>query len=152
MKPDESVVLICERREVDELTRGLIRIGIDDVVGWATAASVEAVTAETRTATPEIGPDGLDAAVARGATLLDVRFAAEHEHVSIDGGFLLPYTRLRERMRDVPEGDLVVMCGGGVRSAMACGMLERAGRTVTNLRGGMQAVTAHQRRMATSGG
>ena len=152
VKPDEPVVLICERREVDALARGLIRIGIDDVVGWATPASLEALLAETATVTSEIGPGELDATLAGGATLLDVRFASEHEQMSIDGGVLLPYTRLLDRLCDVPTGDLVVMCAGGIRSSMACGMLERAGHTVTNLRGGMQAVTAHQRRMATSGG
>ena len=140
VKPDEPVVLICEPGEVAALTRGLIRIGIDDVVGWAAPASLEAVLAESSRVTAEIQPDELDAMLDKGATLLDVRFEAEHAEVSIEGSVLVPYTRLRERLSDVPEGDLLVMCAGGVRSAMACGMLERAGYAVTNLRGGMQAV------------
>jgi hydroxyacylglutathione hydrolase len=150
LKSDDSVVLICEQDEVETLTRVLVRIGIDDVAGWASPTTLEQFIADTAIRTPEITADALEATLAGGASLLDVRFVPEHENASIEGGVLVPYTRLRERLAEVPEGDLVVMCAGGVRSAMACGMLERAGRTVTNVRGGMQAVMAHQRRMATS--
>ncbi|MCH2136720.1 MAG: MBL fold metallo-hydrolase [Phycisphaerales bacterium] len=150
--PDEPIVLICNPHEVESFTRGLIRIGLDKVCGWATPDTLaQAMEQASPTATDQINPDALDASLQSGATLLDVRSTAEHANVSIDGSTLVPHTRLLERLADVPAVDLLVMCAGGVRSAMACGMLERAGHRVTNVNGGMQAWLMHQRRMATSG-
>jgi len=152
IRPDEPVVLICQPLEVDQLTRGLVRIGVDNVEAWASPASLDGILSAAAATTPQIGPDELEVMLSGGAALLDVRSSAEHAAVSIDGGTLIPHTRLLERLDDVPSGDLLVMCAGGIRSAMACSMLERAGHVVTNLRGGMHGWQMHQRRLASSGG
>ena len=143
VSPDEPVVLVCEPHEVNALTRGLVRIGLDHVVGWVTPNDMTTAAADGAT-TDEIEPGELAACMAEGRRLLDVRSNAEHDTCAIEGDTLVPHTRLAAHMDKVPAGDLLVMCAGGVRSAMACSMLERAGHNVTNVRGGISAVLRHQ--------
>ncbi len=148
VQPQEPVVLICEAHEVDAITRALVRIGLDNVVGWADAATMHAALQQRSATTREISVGEVASAMA-DASLLDVRSTAEHEAASIDGGMLVPHTRLLERMDQVPDGDLLVLCAGGVRSAMACSLLERAGYTVTNIAGGMHAYQRHLQHAGT---
>ena len=70
---------------------------------------------------------------------------AVHDHGELDGCLHL-VTAL------VPDGDLLVMCAGGVRSAMTCSLLERAGHRVVNLHGGMHGWQLFHQRLASSRG
>ena len=152
IEPAEPIVLICKRIEVDALTRALVRIGIDDIYGWASAASLEPVLAESFAATPEVEPGALEDMLAKGFTLLDVRSSVEHAAASIEGSTLMPHTRIKAHLDEVPDGDLLVMCAGGVRSAMTCSLLERSGHQVVNLQGGMHGWQMFQQRLASSRG
>lgn len=78
----------------------------------------------------------LDAAVAAGATVVDVRTPAEFEAGSIPGAMLIPVDELRERVDELPEGPLVVHCAVGVRGHTACRLLTQLGRDAVNLDGG----------------
>lgn len=75
---------------------------------------------------------------------LDVR---EREEVTaspmglVPGSTVIPLSELRDRVGEIP-GDLpiICICPAGARSAVAAGILEKAGRTrVANLRGGLLA-------------
>lgn len=78
----------------------------------------------------------LDAAVAAGATVVDVRTPAEFEAGSIPGAMLIPVDELRERVDELPDGPLVVHCAVGVRGHTACRLLTQLGRDAVNLDGG----------------
>ena len=85
----------------------------------------------------------LDAAIADGATVVDVRTPAEHEANAIPGSVLIPLDELRDRLAEVPAGDLVVHCAVGLRGYLATRILEqqRDGRgwgRVRNLDGGLK--------------
>ena len=85
----------------------------------------------------------LDAAVAAGATVVDVRTRSEHRAAAIPGSVLIPLDELRGRLSEVPSGDLVVHCAVGLRGYLATRILEqhREGRDwgrVRNLDGGMR--------------
>lgn len=85
----------------------------------------------------------LDAAIADGATVVDVRTPAEHEANAIPGSVLIPLDELRDRLAEVPAGDLVVHCAVGLRGYVATRILEqqRDGRgwgRVRNLDGGLK--------------
>ena len=85
----------------------------------------------------------LDAAVAAGATVVDVRNPEEQaETGAIPGSVLLPLDALRDRLDEVPSGDLIVHCAMGLRGYLASRILEqhRAGRDwgrIFNLDGGL---------------
>ncbi|MFT3875864.1 MAG: FAD-dependent oxidoreductase [Propioniciclava sp.] len=78
----------------------------------------------------------LDAAVAAGATVLDVRTPGEHARGSIPGAILVGVDDLRTRAADLPAGPLVVHCAVGVRGHTAARLLTQLGRDAVNLDGG----------------
>lgn len=82
-------------------------------------------------------------AAGEGLTILDVREPHEFARGHIPGALLVPLGRLEgslgELRRRVREGDVVVVCRSGNRSAAACRVLREAGIAAWNLRGGMLA-------------
>ncbi|MBS2940169.1 FAD-dependent oxidoreductase [Nocardioides sp. J2M5] len=75
-------------------------------------------------------------ALAAGATLLDVRDPAEHEARPIPGAINVPVNELRDRLDELPAGDLVVHCEVGLRGYLATRVLAEHGRSARNLDGG----------------
>jgi hydroxyacylglutathione hydrolase len=143
--PSQSIVLIVDEARVEEAVRDLVRVGLDRVEGYATPAAFEAFAAANPAKiarTPEIDAAAARAAVAgAGAPLvLDVRRSIEFAAGHIPGATNLVHVRLPETMEKLPKGrPILVHCQGGVRSARACALLERAGFNVTNLAGGFAA-------------
>src|SRR5512133_1237681 len=78
-------------------------------------------------------PDPLPA----GVHVLDVREEVEWRHGHIEGATHIPLMELPQRLPDVPEGQVLVVCRVGGRSAQAVGYLARHGLEVVNLDGGM---------------
>ncbi len=84
----------------------------------------------------------LEEARAAGATLVDVRTAAEHAAGAIPGALSIPLDELRERRGELPPGPLVVHCEVGQRGHTAARLLSQPGgagepaREVVNLDGG----------------
>ena len=141
---DTPLLLIGEDAKIEEATRALIRVGLDDVRGWlrggmAAWASAGLPVQHTGQITPKALQQQLE--TPDRPQVLDVRTDAEWrdghlpEALHIMGGYL------RDKTSEVPrDRPLVVMCGSGYRSTIAASVLERAGFThVTNLTGGMQA-------------
>jgi len=84
----------------------------------------------------------LDAAVASGAALIDVRSATEFATGSIPGAINIPLDDLRARHHDLPAGPLIVHCQVGQRGHTATRLLTQLGHDVTNLDGGYLTWTA----------
>ncbi|AZZ42855.1 CoA-disulfide reductase [Acidipropionibacterium jensenii] len=78
----------------------------------------------------------LASAMAGGAGVIDVRTPAEHEKGAIPGSTLIPLDELRERLDDLPDGDLIVHCAAGLRSYVAARILTQHGRRARSLDGG----------------
>ncbi|MCC5784193.1 CoA-disulfide reductase [Kocuria sp. CCUG 69068] len=78
----------------------------------------------------------LDDRLASGATLLDVRTPGEHTAMPIPGGINIELDQLRDRLDEMPEGELVVHCQAGLRGYLAARVLAQHGRDVVNLDGG----------------
>lgn len=75
------------------------------------------------------------------AVLVDVREPNEHKEVRITGAVPLPLAQVKPSALPRHEGKrLVMQCGGGGRSAQACGTLlaENPGLDVYNLEGGIR--------------
>ena len=86
----------------------------------------------------------LDAAVAAGATVIDVRTPGEHAAGSIPGSLLIGVDELRARIDELPAGPLVVHCAVGVRGHTAVRILTQLGREAVNLDGGYKTWAAGQ--------
>ena len=86
--------------------------------------------------TPAIQWHELDAELAAGATLVDVRTAGEYDDGAIPGSVNLPLDEIRERHAELPDGRLVVHCKVGQRGHSAVRLLAQLGYDVVNLDGG----------------
>ena len=86
----------------------------------------------------------LDAAVAAGALLVDVRTPAEHATGHIPGSVNIAVDDLRERVSALPAGPLIVYCAVGQRAHTALMLLTGLGREVASLDGGYRTWVAGQ--------
>ena len=72
--------------------------------------------------------------------VLDVREPSEFQQGHIPGSVLIPLGTLPERLRELPtDRPIVAVCRSGNRSGMATNLLRKAGLTVLNMAGGMNA-------------
>ncbi len=139
----ESIYLIVEPAKVDEAVRDLIRIGLDNIVGWFDASQMEEFTRAggKLVPTPEVSPaDAQRMIESNTAFLLDVRRATEFAEGHIAGATNIAHTRLLARLGAVPKDKhILVNCRSGARSARACSLLQKHGYECTNLAGGFLA-------------
>lgn len=92
---------------------------------------------------PSIDPAAADERVRAGAFLLDVREPDEWEAGRAPAATLIPLGTLGAEVRRLPEeGEIVVVCRSGARSAKATKALREAGYEALNLDGGMKAWAA----------
>ena len=86
--------------------------------------------------TPTLQWHELETALAQGASLIDVRSAAEFAAGAIPGAINISVDELRERLAELPEGELIVHCQVGQRGHIATQLLKGHDRKVRNLDGG----------------
>ncbi|NYD43856.1 rhodanese-like domain-containing protein [Nocardioides panaciterrulae] len=86
---------------------------------------------------PTVSVDGVPDPLPPGLVVLDVREPVEWEHGHIDGALHIPLMQLPQRFSELPEGQALVVCKIGGRSAQAVGYLVQQGIDAVNLDGGM---------------
>lgn len=87
---------------------------------------------------PTVSIDQVPDPLPTGLSIIDVREPVEWAHGRIDGAQHIPLGELMERVAEVPtEGQVLVVCKVGGRSAQATGFLVQNGVEAVNLDGGM---------------
>ncbi len=86
---------------------------------------------------PSISISDLPDPLPAGLSVLDVREDVEWAYGHIAGATHIPLGELPARLEEVPEGQLLVVCKVGGRSAQATMWLAGQGHDVVNLDGGM---------------
>jgi rhodanese-related sulfurtransferase len=86
---------------------------------------------------PTVSISGVPDPLPEGLAVLDVREPLEWEHGHIEGAVHIPLMELPGRLADVPDGQTLVVCKVGARSAQAVGYLSQQGLDVVNLDGGL---------------
>jgi hydroxyacylglutathione hydrolase len=134
------IVLVVEGDHVGEAVRDLVRIGYDNVVGYATPDTLARYVEDggETASIPEITFE--DVAQRRdedGVAVVDVRFASEYAGGHVPGSVNASYTRLPEYAPErLPSGrTLLVHCASGARSAAASAYLAREGYDVAYVNG-----------------
>jgi len=89
------------------------------------------------TGIPTVSMDGVPDPLPDGLAVLDVREPVEWAHGHIEGSQHIPMNELPERLDEVPDGQLLVVCKVGGRSAQVTGWLVQQGRDAVNLDGGL---------------
>lgn len=141
---DTPLLLIGDDSTLEEATRALIRVGLDNVEGFLQGGlSAWSDAGLPMARTPHIAPGELQRQLTAGdrPQVVDVRTDDEWREGHLPGALHIMGGYLPDRVGEVPRNrPLVVMCGSGYRSTIAASVLERAGFTaITNLTGGMKA-------------
>ena len=89
---------------------------------------------------PELSATEVAAGLERGELVaVDVREPAEWDAGHIAGALWIPMGEFVDRVSELPEGRLAIVCRSGSRSGVVADWLERSGIDAVNLAGGMQA-------------
>jgi rhodanese-related sulfurtransferase len=86
---------------------------------------------------PTVAISGVPDPLPEGLAVVDVREPVEWSYGHIEGAIHIPLGELTSRLDEVPEGQTLVVCKVGARSARAVGWLVQQGRDAVNLDGGM---------------
>jgi rhodanese-related sulfurtransferase len=101
---------------------------------------------------PTVVVTGVPDPLPEGLQVLDVREPVEWAHGHIAGATHIPLRDLPARLSEVPEGQTLVVCKVGGRSAQAVGYLVAHGHDAVNLDGGMLEWEAAGRPMVSDTG
>lgn len=131
VRSDEQIYLIVEEEHLDEMVRDLVRIGLDNIAGFAPPSVLE--TMEDLRTTPVIGFREVEAADGNlDFQVLDVRGAAEYQAQHLPGAANIAHTRLLARLDELSaDQQWWVHCASGARAAAASALLEREGFEVS---------------------
>lgn len=88
---------------------------------------------------PEIDIDTFAERRDAGEAVIDVREADEYAEGHVPGAVFVPLSELADRIADVPEGPVLVICKSGARSRNVTEHLIGLGREATNVAGGTMA-------------
>lgn len=89
---------------------------------------------------PEINVEELEAVLADGVTVVDVREPEEYRVARVPGARLIPLAEVPDRLGEIPTDSRVYMiCAKGGRSLAAAEFLRAAGADAVNVTGGTDA-------------
>lgn len=86
---------------------------------------------------PTVTIDQVPDPLPEGLVVLDVREPVEWQYAHIEGAIHMPMATITARHSELPEGQTLVVCKVGGRSAQAVQWLQQQGHDVVNLAGGM---------------
>lgn len=86
---------------------------------------------------PTVTIDGVPQPLPEGVNVLDVREDIEWVHGHIEGALHIPMAELPGRLHELPDGQTLVVCKVGGRSAQVTAYLVNNGHDAVNLAGGM---------------
>src|SRR5690606_7417012 len=140
----EQFILVAEERQIEALTRKLMRIGLDNIYGYIT--DVNDLGIELQKATV-LSMEGFKTCLGKDhVQVVDVRGAAEYEAGHIEGADNLFVGTLRDNLSELSKDkEIIVHCQAGDRAAIAYSILAKNGfKNVKNFLGSMKEWLAGQ--------
>ena len=121
LDPERPVAIAAtDEDEAREAARGLRSVGLLDVAGYVRGAGVETLSL--------VSVDELEALIAAGAEVVDVREKDERDDGYIPGSQNVPYRLIALGANDLPKDrPVVTICDSGARSVIAASMLAAQG-------------------------
>jgi rhodanese-related sulfurtransferase len=124
-----AAVIANDVVEAERAIRGLRSVAFLDFAGYVLGGGAEPGTSTT--------VDGLDALIADGADVVDVREKDERDTGYIPGSRNIPYRLLRIAEADLPtDRPIVTICESGARAAIAASILAARGYDARPVVGG----------------
>jgi hydroxyacylglutathione hydrolase len=133
----EQFILVADEDQMENLTRKLMRIGLDNIYGFI--SDVSSIDMDLQTV-DVIGIDEFKASIAKGeAQIVDVRGLTEYASGHIEGAEHVFVGTLPDNLDKIDRNKPVIIhCQAGDRSALAYSILARNGFTnIKNYSGGM---------------
>jgi hydroxyacylglutathione hydrolase len=139
---DQPFALITPTEQLEEVTRKLIRIGLDHAVGYLPDVTEWAGGGRELVSLPQMSVHELASQIEQGnVVVLDVRNQSEYDAGHIAGALHIFAGYLEQNLDRIPRDRLVaVHCAGGDRSSIATSLLHRYNFSNTvNVTGGINA-------------
>jgi hydroxyacylglutathione hydrolase len=138
-----ALLVLDDPAQLPTVTWHLLRIGYPPPAGWLAGGMFAWRTAARPLARLEQRTVHELAGQLDRVQVLDVRQPAERAAGHIPGSTFITGAELPERLDEVPDGPVAVVCGSGYRSSVSASLLAADGRDdAVNVLGGMSAWTA----------
>lgn len=137
---DEPFILVAEESRLEDLSRKLMRIGLDNIFGYVDGVADWTETGHQLEKVQTISLDELKAVLTtHGAQIVDLRGAAEYKSGHIPGaGHVFIGTLEKQLSKIRKDQPVVIHCQAGDRSSIGYSILARHGyTTIRNYPGGM---------------
>ncbi len=134
----EQFILVCNDEQLEDLTRKLMRIGLDNIYGYISDVNEPGIELQTAGV---ISIDEFKASLKNeDVQVIDVRGAAEYEAGHIEGANNVFAGTLCDNLDKISKDKQVIIhCQAGDRSAIAYSLLARNGfNNIKNFSGGMK--------------
>lgn len=133
---NEQFILVADEAQMDDLTRKLMRIGLDNIYGFVDNVNDFGFELEKADV---IDIDEFKTYLNKpNVQVLDVRGAAEYETGHVEGAENLFVGTLKDNLDKIDKNKQVVIhCQSGDRAAIAASLLHKNGIKVKNFSGGM---------------
>jgi hydroxyacylglutathione hydrolase len=134
---DEKFILIAESSQVDDLTRKLMRLGLDNIFGFVDASKIAEVFTGSLEKSNMVTIDAVKANTT--AEIIDIRGVAEFNSGHITGAKNVFVGTLLQNLAKVPKDKPVIIhCQGGDRAAIGYSLLMKEGyKNIANYSGGI---------------
>lgn len=136
---EEYFVLIAAPNEIEELTRKLMRIGMDNIHGYITPGQFSKFEKGNLSSYQSIDKPMVEEKMSNeNVQIIDVRGKSEYKEGHIDGAMNLFIGHLNENFETLPqEKELIIYCDTGNRSAIAYSLFVANGfENILNYAGG----------------
>lgn len=152
MNYEDPFMLVLEENEKEEVTRKLMRIGMDNIFGYITPQDLKNYSNENETSAI-IDADQMQSYIDdQEVQILDVRGAGEFNLGHIKGAKHIFVGYIQDRINELdPNKKVALHCQAGDRSAIAHSLLQKAGfQVVENYMGGMADWKGKQKPLVTN--
>ncbi|HMO31365.1 MAG TPA: MBL fold metallo-hydrolase [Lacibacter sp.] len=135
---DESFIIVAPEEQTEDITRKLMRIGLDNILGFVPGVEVWTELGHTLEQREDVGLEEFKSLVQRdNVQVVDVRGAAEYKAGHVEGAINLFVGKIDQHLDKLDTGkDIVIHCQAGDRSSIASSVLARHGIRVKNYTGG----------------
>jgi len=136
---DESFLLLADESQLDDLTRKLMRIGLDNIDGYIPSTDTFTKSGGQLDKANLVDIETFKELKANGIELIDLRGASEYNSGHIEGAKNVFVGTIENNLDKIDKNEKVVIyCQGGDRSAIAYSVLVKNGyNNVVNYSAGM---------------
>ncbi len=132
----EDIMLVADESQLDELARKLMRVGIDNVIGYISSTDAYDGNLEK---VNFVSMEEMISMQKDGTQIIDLRGASEYKEGHFEGAKNVFFGTIEKNLDKIPKDEkVVVFCQSGHRASIAYSVLVKNGYSnILNFSGGM---------------